>query len=124
MSRQRRTWKRSRIIDMYNCGGLGHYAHDYTNPTRLSFCYYTLFDHETEDCPTLITRIHDKGALPPPPTQNLQMMRPELRKEDPNVKIVLRSGITMGDHKGKHLEDNTWVHKAPTKEAEFDLEHT
>jgi len=51
-------------------------------------------------------------------------MRPELRKEDPNVKIVLRSGITMGDHKGKHLEDNTWVHKAPTKEAEFDLEHT
>jgi len=28
----------------------------------------------------------------------------------------------MGDDKGKQPEDNTWVHKALTKEAEFDLE--
>lgn len=28
----------------------------------------------------------------------------------------------MGDDKGKQLEDSTWVHKAPTKEAEFHLE--
>jgi len=29
----------------------------------------------------------------------------------------------MGDDKGKEPEDNTWVHKAPMKEAKFDLEH-
>ena len=50
------------------------------------------------------------------------MMRSELHKEDPNVNIVLRNGITIGDDKGKQPEDNTWVRKAPTKEAEFDLE--
>ena len=43
-------------------------------------------------------------------------------KEDPNVNIVLRSGITIGDDKDKQPEESTWVHKAPTKELEFDLE--
>ena len=28
----------------------------------------------------------------------------------------------IGDDKGKQLEENTWVCKAPMKEAEFDLE--
>jgi len=59
------------------------------NPMCLSCLYCTLFDHETEDCPTLIARIRDKGALLPPLTQNLQMMRSEPREEDPNVNIVL-----------------------------------
>ena len=49
-------------------------------------------------------------------------MRFELREEDLNVNIVLRSGITMGDEKGKQPEESAWVHKAPTKELEFDLE--
>lgn len=52
------------------------------------------------------------------------MMRSELREEDPNVDIVLQSGITTGDDKGKKLEGSTWVHKAPMKEPEFDLECT
>lgn len=30
----------------------------------------------------------------------------------------------MGVKKGKQPEDSTWVHKAPVKEAEFDLECT
>jgi len=83
-----------------------------------------LFHHETEDCPTLIARIREKGVLPPPLTQNLQMMRSKPHEEDPNVNIVLRSGITTGGDKGKQLEDITSVHKALTKEAEFDLECT
>ena len=29
----------------------------------------------------------------------------------------------MSDNKGKQLEDNAWVRKAPEKEAEFDLDH-
>jgi len=66
-----------------------------------SCLYCTLFDHETEDCPTMIARLHNKGALQPPLTQNLQMMRFELCEEDPNVNIVLRSGITIGYDKGK-----------------------
>jgi len=30
----------------------------------------------------------------------------------------------MGDDKGKHPKDSSWVHKAPAKEAGFDLERT
>jgi len=50
------------------------------------------------------------------------MMRSELCGEDMSVNIVLRSGIVMGDDKGKQPKDSTWVSKAPVKEAEFDLE--
>jgi len=52
------------------------------------------------------------------------MMRVELREEDPNVNMVLRSGVTTGEDKGKQPEENTWVRKAPKKQPEFDLEHT
>ena len=51
----------------YNCGGLGHYAHDCTNLMRPSCLYCTQFDHETEDYPMLIASLHDIGALQPPP---------------------------------------------------------
>lgn len=108
----------------YNCGGPGYYTRDCMNPTHPSCLYCTLFDHETKYCPTLIARIREKGVLPPPPTQNLQMMRSKPHEEEPNVNIVLRSGIMMGDDKGKQPDESTWVHKAPVKEAEFDLERT
>ena len=49
-------------------------------------------------------------------------MRSKSREEDPNVNIVLQSGIATVDDKGKQPEDSTWVCKAPKKEAEFDLE--
>ena len=113
-----------RKLICYNCGGLGHYACSCTNLTRESCLYCAQFDHEIEDCPTLIVRLHDKGILQPPLTQNLQMMRFEPREEDLNVNIMLRSGITIGDDKGKQPEESAWVHKAPTKEPEFNLECT
>lgn len=50
------------------------------------------------------------------------MMRSEPRKEDLNVDIVLRSGITTRGDKGKQLEESVWVCKAPIKEPRFDLE--
>lgn len=50
------------------------------------------------------------------------MMRFETREQDPNVNIVLQSGIAIGDDKGRQPEDSAWVRKAPSKEAEFDLE--
>lgn len=61
----------------YNCGGPGHYARDCTNSKRTSCWYYTQFDHEVEDYPSLIARMCEKGVLQLPPTQNLQMMRSE-----------------------------------------------
>jgi len=47
----------------YNCGGLGHYACDCTNLIRTPCLYYTQFDHEAEDYPTLIVRLCKKGTL-------------------------------------------------------------
>ena len=100
-----------------------HYARDCTNPTRISCLYYPQFDHEMVDCPTLIAQMCEKGVLQPTLTQNIQMMRSEPCKEDPNMNMMLRSGATIGEDKGKQPEEDTWVHKAPTKEPEFDLEH-
>lgn len=50
-------------------------------------------------------------------------MRFEPREEDPNVNILLQSGIAMGDDKGKQLEDNSWFRKALAKETESYLKH-
>jgi len=52
------------------------------------------------------------------------MMRFELREEDPNLNMMLRSGATTGEDKGNQPKESTWVRKAPVKEPEFDLEHT
>jgi len=90
----------------YNCRGPRHYAYDCTNPTRASCLYCTQFDHGMEDYPTLIARLHDKGIVQPPPPQNLQMMRSEPCEEDSNANIVIRSGITTGDDKGKQPEES------------------
>lgn len=64
----------------------------------------------------------EKRAQPQQATQNLQMMRDEPCEEDPNVNIMLRSRMTIGEDKGKHPEESEWVHKAPEKEVGFDLE--
>lgn len=61
---------------------------------------------------------------PQQPPQNLQMMRAKTHKEYQNVNIVLRSRIMTGDDKGKHLEEDEWVHKALEKEVGFNLECT
>ena len=61
--------------------------------------------------------------LPLQQTQNLQMMRVEPHEEDTNVNIDIRTGISMGENKGKQPEDNAWVRKSLVKEGEFDLEH-
>lgn len=50
------------------------------------------------------------------------MMRVEPREEDPKANIVLRSGMTTSEDKGKQPEEIKWVHKAPGKEIGFDLE--
>jgi len=51
------------------------------------------------------------------------MMRFAPCEEDPNVNIMLRSGIMTRDDKVKQPEESAWVRKAPTKKPEFDLEH-
>lgn len=50
------------------------------------------------------------------------MVRSKPRKEDPNVNMMLRSGATTGEDKGKQPEEDTWVHKVHTKEPKFDLQ--
>ena len=68
---------------------------------RVSCSYYAQFDLEMVDCATLITKMREKGILRPPLTKNIQMMRSEPREEDPNVNMMLRSGATTGEDKGK-----------------------
>jgi len=48
-------------------------------------------------------------------------MRFELHEEDPNVNIMLWSGIMTRHEIGKYHEEITWVRKDPTKELEFGL---
>ena len=60
-----------------------------------------MIDHEMIDCLTLIAQMREKGVLQPTLMQNIQMMRSEPREEDPNVNMVLRSGVTTGEDKGK-----------------------
>ncbi len=43
------------------------------------------------------------------PTQNLQIMRDEPREEDPNVNIMLRSGMMTEEDKGKKPKESEWV---------------
>lgn len=108
----------------YNWRGPGHYARDCTNLTRMCCLYCYQFDHEAVNCPTLIAQMHEKGVLHPTLTQNVQMMRSKLHEEDPNVNMVLRSGVTIEEDKGKQLEEDTWVRKASMKEPKCDLECT
>ena len=54
-----------------------------------------------EDFPILLDKIHKKGAKPEKPTQNLQIMRAEPREEDYMVNILLWSGATTSEDKGK-----------------------
>jgi len=48
-------------------------------------------------------------------------MRAEPHEEEHNINIVTRSGIAMGEDKGKHPETKGWVRKAAEKEVGFDL---
>ena len=102
----------------YNCGGPGHYARDCTNSKRISYSYCEKFDHEMVYFPTLIAQIHEKGVLQSTLTQNIQMMRSEPCKEEPNVKMVLRSSVTIGEDEREHPKEDMWACKAPTKEPE------
>jgi len=43
-------------------------------------------------------------------------MRYEPLEEDSNVNIMLQSGVTIGDDKGKQPKESTWVREDPTKE--------
>jgi len=51
------------------------------------------------------------------------MMREDPCEEDPNVNIMLRSGMRTSEDKGKQPEEDGWVCKALEKEVGFDLEH-
>jgi len=74
------------------------------------------------DFPTLIAQMHEKGVIQPTPTQNVQMTRLELRKEDPSVKMVSRSGITIGGDARKQPGEDGQGRDAPTKEPELEIE--
>jgi len=97
---------------------------DCTNPTKACCPYCYQFDHEVVDCPTLIAQMREKGVLLANPTQNIQMLKAKPHMEDPNVNMMLQSGTTIGEDKGKQPEADAWVCKAPPKQPDFDLEHT
>lgn len=69
----------------------------------------------------LLTQLWEKGVIPTSPTQNVQMMKAEPRTEDPNINMMLRSGTSIGEDKGKKTKAYTWVRKALVKQPEFDL---
>ena len=111
-----------RQLICYNCGGLGHYVRDCSNPTIISCPYCEKFDHEMVDCPMLIPQMCEKGVLQPNPTQNVQRMRLEPREEDPSINMVLRSNATTGGYVRKQLGDNGKGCDAPTRELDLEIE--
>jgi len=50
------------------------------------------------------------------------MMRAEPHEEEPKINIMLWSGTTIGEDRGKQSAEGEWVCKAPAKETGFDLE--
>lgn len=50
------------------------------------------------------------------------MMRVDPCEEEPKVNIMLQTGTTMGEDKGKQPAESEWVRKAPEKETSFYLE--
>lgn len=74
---------------------------DCTNPIRACCPYCYQFDHKAVDFPTLISQMWEKGVLMAMCTQNIQMMKAKSRKEDHNINMMLRSGASTGEEKGK-----------------------
>ena len=56
------------------------------------------------------------------PTQNIHMVRAELRKEDPSMNFVTMSGVATGKDKWKKSDVDLWILKAPKKKDEFNLQ--
>jgi len=52
------------------------------------------------------------------------MMMSEPRKEDPNMNMMLKSGVAIGKDKGKLTEVGLGVCKTPAKQHDFNLRHT
>ena len=114
-------WGRGQLI-FYNCGRPGNYTLDCTNLTKAYCPYCYQFDREAVDFPMSINQMWEKGVLPTNPTQNVQMMKVEPCMEDCNVNMMLWSGTTTGEDKGKQPEIDAWVRKVPLKQLDFDFE--
>jgi hypothetical protein len=77
----------------HKCKKPGHYARDYLQPSATCM-YFHAVDYETEDCPTLLTKIHDKRNRN---NQNVQWIVVENGEEDgKNINIVTRCGAKTG----------------------------
>lgn len=59
----------------------------------------------------------------PQPTKHIQMMRSEPREDDPNVNIVMQSGVATSEGKveRKQPESKSWFWNAGEKNARFYL---
>jgi len=81
--------------------------------------YFHVAEHETEYCPTLLTKIHDKRNQH---NYNLQWIVVENReKHGKNIKIVTRGGAkTREDVAKKDQDQYEWVRKNTTPEHKFD----
>ena len=55
------------------------------------------------------------------PTENIYMVRAELREEEPSVNIATRSGAITGEGKGKKPDTDLWIRKAPKNKEGLNL---
>lgn len=81
-----------------NCNQPGHLARDCQNATTTcKYCH--AIDHVILECPRLMAKMQEIRQIVNQP--NIQKIFVERRTDEPQVHAVTRSGIMIGDDRGK-----------------------
>jgi hypothetical protein len=104
----------------HNYQQLGHYARECPLPP-VTCMYCRAFDHDIEDCPTLLRKIQEKINKN---NQNVQWIYEEVRDDGRNINIVTHGGAKTGDDTVRQdPTQHQWVKKNDEPQKQFDAQN-